>query len=34
VALVIATDVSYSVDEMEARFQREGAIAAFRNPDG
>ena len=33
VALVIATDVSYSVDENEARFQREGAIAAFRNPD-
>jgi hypothetical protein len=33
VALVIATDVSYSVDEDEARFQREGAIAAFRDPD-
>src|SRR4051812_8486317 len=33
VALVIVTDVSYSVDENEARFQREGAIAAFRNPD-
>ena len=33
VALVIATDVSYSVDENEAHFQREGAIAAFRNPD-
>src|SRR5258705_6006226 len=33
VALVIATDVSYSVDDNEARFQREGAIAAFRNPD-
>jgi hypothetical protein len=33
VALVIATDVSYSVDEDEARFQREGAIAAFRNAD-
>jgi len=32
-ALVILTDVSYSVDEDEARFQREGAIAAFRNPD-
>jgi hypothetical protein len=32
-ALVIATDVSYSVDENEARFQREGAIAAFRNAD-
>ena len=25
VALVIVTDVSYSVDENEARFQREGA---------
>jgi hypothetical protein len=33
IALVITTDVSYSVDENEARFQREGAIAAFRNPD-
>src|SRR6266566_3389655 len=33
VALVIATDVSYSVDDNEARFQREGAIAAFRNPE-
>ncbi|MEA2824307.1 MAG: hypothetical protein QOF03_789 [Alphaproteobacteria bacterium] len=33
IALVINTDVSYSVDESEARFQREGAIAAFRNPD-
>src|SRR5215831_7444582 len=33
VALVIVTDVSYSVDENESRFQREGAIAAFRNPD-
>jgi len=32
-ALVIATDVSYSVDENEAHFQREGAIAAFRNAD-
>jgi hypothetical protein len=32
-ALVIATDVSYSVDENEARFQREGAIAAFHNAD-
>jgi hypothetical protein len=30
---VIVTDVSYSVDENEARFQREGAIAAFRNSD-
>ena len=33
VALVIATDVSYSVDDNEARFQREGAIAAFRNAE-
>jgi hypothetical protein len=33
VALVIVTDVSYSVDENEARFQREGAITAFRSPD-
>ena len=33
IALVIATDVSYSVDDNEARFQREGAIAAFRNPE-
>jgi hypothetical protein len=33
VALVIATDVSYSVDENEAQFQREGAVAAFRNAD-
>ena len=33
VALVIVTDVSYSVDENEARFQRDGAIAAFRNAD-
>jgi hypothetical protein len=32
-ALVIVTDVSYSVDENEARFQREGAITAFRNSD-
>ena len=32
-ALVIATDVSYSVDENEARFQRQGAVAAFRNPE-
>ena len=32
-ALVIATDVSYSVDPDEARFQREGAMAAFLNPD-
>lgn len=33
IALVITTDVSYSVDEDEARFQREGAIAAFRSPE-
>src|SRR6201989_3004956 len=33
VALVIVTDVSYSVDDNEAHFQREGAIAAFRNAD-
>ena len=33
VALVIATDVSYSVDESEARFQRGGAITAFRDPE-
>ena len=33
IALVIATDVSYSVDENENRFQREGAIAAFRSPE-
>ena len=33
VALVIATDVSYSIDENEAHFQRHGAVAAFRNPD-
>lgn len=33
IALVIATDVSYSVDENESRFQREGAIAAFRSPE-
>ncbi len=32
-ALVIATDVSYSIDENEAHFQRQGAVAAFRNPD-
>lgn len=32
-ALVIATDVSYSVDENEARFQRQGAITAFRSPE-
>jgi hypothetical protein len=33
VAVVIATDVSYSVDENEAQFQRQGAVAAFRSPD-
>ena len=32
-ALVIATDVSYSVDDNEAQFQRDGAIAAFRDAD-
>jgi len=32
-ALVIATDVSYSVDPDEARFQREGAMAAFLSPE-
>ncbi len=31
IELVLVTDVSYSVDENEARFQRDGAIAAFRN---
>lgn len=29
--LVIATDVSYSIDAQEARLQREGIIAAFRS---
>jgi hypothetical protein len=29
--LVITTDVSYSVDDMEARMQREGAVTAFRS---
>jgi hypothetical protein len=33
IELVLVTDISYSVDENEARFQREGAIAAFRNDD-
>jgi len=33
IELVLVTDVSYSVDENEARFQREGAITAFRNAD-
>ena len=32
-ALVIASDVSYSVDENEARFQRQGAVTAFRSPE-
>ena len=32
-ALVIVTDVSYSVDENEAHFQRQGAVTAFRNSD-
>ena len=31
-ALVIATDTSRSVDEAEARLQREGVAAAFRHP--
>jgi hypothetical protein len=31
--LVIATDVSYSVDDMEARMQREGSVTAFRSPE-
>jgi hypothetical protein len=31
-ALVIATDTSRSVDEVEARLQREGVAAAFRHP--
>ena len=31
--LVIATDVSYSVDDMEARMQREGAVTAFRSKE-
>ena len=31
--LVIATDVSYSIDAEEARLQREGIIAAFRSPE-
>jgi len=33
IALVIVTDVSYSVDDNEAQFQRQGAVAAFRNPE-
>jgi hypothetical protein len=32
-ALVIATDVSYSVDENEARFQRRGVAQAFLSPE-
>lgn len=32
-ALVIATDTSRSIDEMEARLQREGVAAALRHPD-
>ncbi len=31
--LVIATDVSYSIDDDEARLQREGIAAAFRSKD-
>jgi hypothetical protein len=31
--LVIATDVSYSIDAEEARLQRQGTIAAFRSPE-
>ncbi len=31
--LVIATDVSYSIDEDEARLQREGVAAAFRSKE-
>lgn len=31
--LVITTDVSYSVDDMELRMQREGAVTAFRSPE-
>ena len=32
--LVIATDVSYSVDDMEARMQREGAVDGLPQPRG
>jgi hypothetical protein len=32
-ALVLTTDISYSVDRDEARFQSEGTIAAFRSPE-
>jgi len=31
--LVITTDVSFSVDDNEARMQREGAVVAFRSPE-
>jgi len=31
--LVITTDVSFSVDDNEARMQRDGAVAAFRSPE-
>ena len=31
--LVITTDVSFSVDDMEARMQRDGAVTAFRSPE-
>src|SRR5689334_2288938 len=31
--LVLATDVSRSVDENEAALQRDGAVAAFRSPE-
>jgi hypothetical protein len=33
VELVLAVDISGSVDEVEARLQREGYIAALRHPD-
>jgi hypothetical protein len=32
-ALVMATDMSYSVDDDEARLQRWGAVEAFRSPE-
>jgi hypothetical protein len=32
-ALVLATDMSYSVDDEEARLQRWGAVEAFRSPE-
>ena len=31
--LVLATDTSRSIDESEARLQREGVAAALRHPD-